>query len=92
MLKLFQKNRISVKFKIVCLRPKKDFTDNGVKTPSIFDVFYFEKLNANSVELIQNADVLILPAVGEVIDTKVFENFGGLEKSIFEVNFFEFFR
>ena len=73
MLKLFQKNRISVKFKIVCLRPKKDFTDNGVKTPSIFDVFYFEKFNANSVELIQNADVLILPAVGEVIDTKVFE-------------------
>jgi len=73
MLKLFQKSRISVKFKIVCLRPKKDFTDNGVKPPSIFDVIYFEKFNANSVKLIQNADVLILPAVGKVIDINVFE-------------------
>jgi len=62
-----------LKFKIVCLRPKKDFTDNGVKPPSIFDVFYFKKLNAKSAELIQNADALILPAVGEVIDTKIFE-------------------
>ena len=63
-----------MKFNIVCLRPKKDFTDNGVKPPSIFDVIYFEKFNDKSVKLIQNADVLILPAVGEVIDTKFLKN------------------
>ena len=62
-----------MKFKIVCLRPEKDFTDNGVNPPSNFDVIYFEKLNQSVVQSIEKADVLIIPAVGEYIDTKFFE-------------------
>ena len=62
-----------MKFKIVCLRPEKDFTDNGVNPPSNFDVVYFEKLNQSVVQSIEKADVLIIPAVGEYIDTKFFE-------------------
>ena len=62
-----------MKFKIVCLRPKKDFTDNGVNSPSNFKIDYFDKYNEISAKAIQNADVLVLPAVGDYIDTKIFE-------------------
>ena len=62
------------KFKIISLRPEKDFTNNSASPPSIFDVKFFDKYSIDAIEYIKKADAVILPAVGEYIDTHVFKN------------------
>ena len=49
------------KFKIVSLRPEKDFTNNSASPPSIFDVKFFDKYSIDAIEYIKKADAVILP-------------------------------
>tara|TARA_A100000164_G_scaffold325434_1_gene310510 strand:- start:215 stop:1195 length:981 start_codon:yes stop_codon:yes gene_type:complete len=61
-------------YKIVSLRPEKDFANNNASPPSIFDVKFFNNYNTDVMQYIKKADAVIMPAVGEYIDSYVFEN------------------
>jgi phosphoglycerate dehydrogenase-like enzyme len=58
--------------KVVCLRQKKDFEEFNARAPSHFETHYLRPDDKDMISIAQDADVLMIPAVGPKISNKVF--------------------
>lgn len=58
---------------VLCLRPESDFSRVGVQPPVSLAVAYHQPDDVNLPSLMQQADALVIPAVGPKLAGKVFE-------------------
>jgi phosphoglycerate dehydrogenase-like enzyme len=58
--------------RVVCLRPKADFTRVGIEPPTAFSIAYCGPADADLAERLRGAEALVIPAVGPKLPAALF--------------------